>query len=120
MAVLEEELGDDEVSSVVDLRLEPSPVLVLAFAAGDVSLGESGDADGERAELADAANQLVRVLEAPCRLDELVSAVRRIAAQREDVSYPKLLRLFAGWRGSVSIVVFTHVRCAIAVICCSR
>jgi len=58
MAVLEKELGDHEVRAVIDLRLQPLPVHVLAFIAGDVPLGESGDADGEWADLADAPDQL--------------------------------------------------------------
>ena len=59
VAILEEELGDDKIRSVIDLCLEPLPVQILAFATGDVPLRKSGDANGERAELADAPNQFV-------------------------------------------------------------
>src|SRR4030095_4887785 len=92
VAVVEEQLRDHEVGTAVDLLLQPLPVYLLALLAGDVALRESGDANGERPDLTNALNQLIRVLEAAFGSDEL-AAVRRIAAQREHVRDAQRSRL---------------------------
>ena len=119
MAVLEEELGDDEIRALIDLGLEPLPVDVFAFAAGDVALRKPCDADRKAAGRADMPDQLVRVLKTAVGPDELADAARRVTPQSEDVLDPSSL-LRSRIASVSSIVAFTHVRCAIAVTCSSR
>ena len=120
VAVVEEQLRDDEVGAVVDLRLQPLPVDVLAFAAGDVPFGKPGDADREVAELADELAPVDRSTRSRPRSSRTRGAVRRIAAQREDVLDARARASARAPRASRRSVALTQVRCAIAVICCSR
>ena len=93
VAIVEEQLRDHEVRAVIDLHLQPVPVLMLAVRAGDMSFREAGHADRERTGLANQSHQLVGVLEPAVRFHEPAAAVRRIAAQRQDVLDPQLTRL---------------------------
>ncbi len=57
VGVIEKKLGDDEVGAGGDFFAEKFPVRMLALLAGNVSLGESGGADGKAVELAQKADQ---------------------------------------------------------------
>src|SRR6266540_5833836 len=87
IAVVKEKLGDHEIRALIDFVLQPSPVHVFAFFAGDVSLGKTGYADGKPARLADELDQLIGKLESSFGLLEFACGTRRITAQRQDIVY---------------------------------
>jgi len=95
-AVVEEQLGDQEIDTGSDL-LGEMPQIVLRAARMDVRLGEAGGADRERVAGGDQLDELTRVLEAALRLRPLLLPGRRIAPQGQDVVDPGSLHL--GKRG---------------------
>ncbi len=83
-AVVEEHLRDQEGRAGVDLRLQV-PQVVVGRGRVDVRLGEGRAADGEVVVVAQQRHQLVAELEAAVGLRPALLAVRRVAAEGEDV-----------------------------------
>ena len=84
VALIEEELGDDEVAARVDLALEIAQVVLGARRLG-MHLGVAGAADTEVLALADEGDELIGVREPLGVGDERRVPPRRVAPQRHDV-----------------------------------
>src|SRR5438128_335159 len=80
------------ICAVVDLVLQPLPVHVLAFRAGDMSFGKTGHADGEFTRLTDELDELIGELESALGHLELPLAAGRVAAQGQNVFDPARAR----------------------------
>lgn len=93
IAVVEKELGDDKVSSLVNFPHQVVPVDMLPFFTSNVTLRESGGADGKAADFLDKLDQLGGILEAAFRFYKFALAPGRISTECKNVSNSPVLCL---------------------------
>src|SRR6266704_824324 len=83
--VVKKQLSDDPIGARVNLSFQVTPIHVLAFFAGDVTFGKTGDADAEIVLFSNEPDQLAGKFEASGRGLELAAA-GRVAAQGQDIA----------------------------------